>query len=150
VADGYLSCPFCGFEFVRVDTLCAHGCPMGAVCGLIHCPSCGYEFPENPQRVTWLEWLFPRRRSERPELPEQVRTVIELRPGQRAIVLCLGAGSPTRHNSLAVFGLVPGAELVLVQQSPSCVVRVGETELALDPDIARQILVHGADDEALV
>jgi len=55
--------------------------------------------------------------------------------------VCLGAGGESRHNALAVFGLVPGAEVTLVQHRPSPVVRVGETTLALDKEIAEEIVV---------
>jgi Fe2+ transport system protein FeoA len=43
---------------------------------------------------------------------------------------------------LAVFGLTPEAEITLIQHLPSCVVQVGETELAIDPEIADEILVE--------
>jgi Fe2+ transport system protein FeoA len=62
-------------------------------------------------------------------------------------VLCLGAGTATWHNNLAVFGLVPGAEVEVVQQRPAPVVRVGETELALDAAIAREIMVERLEPE---
>ena len=137
----YLTCPFCGFEFLREDTLCEHGCPLGAMCGLVRCPNCQYEYPEKPQSLTWLQRVF-RRPSPYTDLPEHVITVQELKPGERARVLCLGTGGPQRHNSLAVFGLVPGAEIVLVQHHPSPVIQVEETELALDPAIAREVLVE--------
>ena len=47
----------------------------------------------------------------------------------------------SRRNSLAVYGLVPGSRVVLQQKRPAYVVRVGETELALEAEIARDILV---------
>jgi DtxR family Mn-dependent transcriptional regulator len=50
-----------------------------------------------------------------------------------------------RHNSLAVFGVVPGAEITLLQQQPACVVQIGETQLALDPEIAESILLDDVD-----
>jgi DtxR family Mn-dependent transcriptional regulator len=65
-----------------------------------------------------------------------------LKSGESASVLCLGGGSTSRRSSLAVFGLVPGAELTVIQQQPACVVRIGETELALDTEIARGIMVQ--------
>jgi Fe2+ transport system protein FeoA len=71
-----------------------------------------------------------------------VVTAQELKPGQRAKVLCLGATATERHRTLTVFGMVPGAEITLVQRQPACVLRVGETELAVDPEIAREILVE--------
>ncbi len=79
-------------------------------------------------------------------LPEGVQPVTNLKSGDRATVLCMGGQNPSRHNTLAVFGLVPGADVVLLQQQPSCVLQVGETELALDSDIAREILVQRVGD----
>ena len=146
MADEYLTCPFCGFEFSKQDTLCHHGCPLGATCRLNRCPNCQYEFAEQPKAVSWLSGVF-RRRERRQDLPEDVVTVRDLRAGERARVLCLGGGSSTRHNNLAVFGVVPGAEITLVQQRPAPVLRVGETELAVDPAIAREILVERLEPE---
>jgi Fe2+ transport system protein FeoA len=40
---------------------------------------------------------------------------------------------------------VPGAEVTLIQRRPACVVKIGETELALDPEIAADLLVRPAD-----
>jgi Fe2+ transport system protein FeoA len=60
-------------------------------------------------------------------------------------VICLGGDNGSRHNTLAVFGLAPEAEVTLVQHLPTTVVRVGETELALDADIADEVLVAPLD-----
>lgn len=75
-------------------------------------------------------------------LPEGIQPITSLKSCDRATVLCMGGQNPSRHNTLTVFGLVPGADVVLLQQQPSYVLRVGETELALDSDIAREILVQ--------
>jgi DtxR family Mn-dependent transcriptional regulator/ferrous iron transport protein A len=77
-----------------------------------------------------------------PTLPEGVRTAGELAPGERATVLCLGPTATDRHRTLTVFGLGPGAQIAVIQQQPACVIQVGETELALDGEIARDILVE--------
>jgi DtxR family Mn-dependent transcriptional regulator/ferrous iron transport protein A len=53
------------------------------------------------------------------------------------------AGERSR-DTLAVFGLVPGADFELLQKSPAFVLRVGETELALDSEVASRILVEVA------
>jgi DtxR family Mn-dependent transcriptional regulator len=79
-------------------------------------------------------------------LPPGVRTAAELRPGQKATVLCLGSTATERHRTLTVYGLGPDAEITLVQHQPACVIRIGETELALDSDIARDILVQPLDE----
>lgn len=111
------------------------------MCGLIRCPSCEYEFPRTPRGVTWLERLL-RRRPAAVAPTEPYRSVRDLGPAQRAVVRCLGRTRAGRPNRLAVFGLVPGAEITVLQQHPSCVLRVGETDLALDPAIAREIVVE--------
>lgn len=138
----FLTCPFCGFEFDRGDTLCEHGCPLGALCNLIRCPSCAHEFPETPRSVSWLRGLLRRKPVERPEQAGNAKTLQDLQPGQRARVVCLGAHRASRHDTLAVFGLELGAEVTLVQRRPTCVVQVDETTLALDAEIAREILVQ--------
>jgi Fe2+ transport system protein FeoA len=145
MATGYLTCPLCGFEFEKLDTLCAHGCPLGAMCSLVRCPSCAFEFPETPRSVSWLRELFRRESPGYSTLPEGVRPIDDLERGDRAKVLCLGARKPSRQDTLAVFGIVPGAEITLLQKRPSCVLQIGETELALDSDIARTILVQRID-----
>ncbi len=140
MADRFVICPFCGFEFDKVDTLCEHGCPLHSSCSLIRCPSCEYDFPEEPRGPSWFRRLL--RRGEEPaETCHPHIAVTELDSGQSAEVVAL-EGESSRRNTLAVFGLAPGSELTLIQRHPAYVVRIGETELALDADIARQILVR--------
>lgn len=137
-----MNCPLCGFEFSRSDTLCHHGCPLGALCHLVRCPNCEYEFPQHPPGESWLARLLGRPPARAEYLPAEIRRADELEPGTRATVACSGSSETPRNPSLTAFGLAPGAEIVLVQQRPACVIRVGETELALDAEIARQILVR--------
>ena len=139
----WIGCPMCGFEFDRSDTKCQHGCPLGAFCNLVSCPNCNYEFPDRPQRTSWL-WRLLRRKDPDPLYPEGVQTASNLRPGDKAEVVCLGSGGSSRYSALTVYGLVPGAVITLVQRQPSCVIRIDETELALDTEIADDILVRTA------
>jgi len=146
MADQVLTCPLCGFEFERADSLCHHGCPLGALCTLARCPACEYEFPEKLPAAAaagpWWRRLFARKPPE-PLCPADVAvTVLDLQGGDTAEVLGLGGDSPVRRNSLAVFGLVPGCEIAVLQRYPSYVVRVGETILALEDDVARDIVVR--------
>lgn len=55
-----------------------------------------------------------------------------------------GGDSPARRNHLAVFALVPGSEIRLLQRYPSFVAEIGETILALDADVAGDIVVARA------
>ncbi len=139
MAERYLICPLCGFEFAPADTVCSHLCPLRSRCGLTCCPSCDYEFPERP--VAWLSRLLHRGAARPPAACVRPITVRELRAGERARVAVLG-GPGGRSNTLAAFGLVPGCEIQLVQSRPEYVLRVGETDLALDAGIAAEIVVE--------
>ncbi len=46
-----------------------------------------------------------------------------------------------RMDRLAALGVIPGSEIRLHQRSPSYVIEVGETTIALDPEIASEIYV---------
>jgi DtxR family Mn-dependent transcriptional regulator len=46
-----------------------------------------------------------------------------------------------RMDRLAALGVIPGSEIRLHQRSPSFVVEVGETTIALDPELAREVYV---------
>jgi Fe2+ transport system protein FeoA len=128
-------------EFQPVDTVCAHGCPLGKDCNNVRCPNCNYEFPAAPKSFDWLRKLF--RRGGKPRLPEDIETMAldRLRSGERAELLSMSRMGAKRKNTLTVFGLMPGVEITLLQRHPSYVIRVGETELGLDRDIASQIFV---------
>jgi len=146
MAGTFLTCPLCGFEFERTDSLCQHGCPLGAACHLARCPVCEYEFPETLPAGSWLRKLFGRAKApEVPPLPaDGLLTVRDLKGGDLAEVLCLGGDSGLRRNNLAVFGLVPGCEIRVIQRFPSYVIGVGETVLALEADVAGDIVVKRA------
>ncbi len=139
---GFQLCPLCGFEFQTDDTLCRHGCPLRSHCGLIRCPGCGYEFADRPSGILGRirSLIAPREAWE-----EEVCALVPLRTlraGARAEVVSVRESRGDRRSTLAVYGLVPGAEIEVVQRTPAVVVRIGETELALDPAIADEILVR--------
>ena len=111
-----------------------------SACGLVRCPSCDYEFTETPRVVSWLGRLFGPASCAAAGSSPSVR---DLKNGEWATVRhVVDTGSPRRGNTLAAFGLVEGSEVQLVQRHPAYVVRVGETELALDAEIAGEILIE--------
>jgi DtxR family Mn-dependent transcriptional regulator len=64
-----------------------------------------------------------------------------MRTGQEGHVAYVGTKDHRRLEQLSSLGIVPGAALHLLQNRLAAVVRVGETEVALDFDIARLIYV---------
>lgn len=81
-----------------------------------------------------------------PEMAETMAPLIHrlarLEVGKSARVAFLTPSFHKRFDRLAAFGINPGAVLNLHQRRPAFVVRVGETELALDPEIANEIFVR--------
>ena len=136
--NGYLHCPLCAFEFLKREAPCERGCPLAKFCKLICCPNCHYEFPPQGALTTWWRRLF---HCSPPSPQRDLFSLAELGEGEEAELIRLGCEKCSRRNTLAVYGLVPGCRLVLPPKRPSFVLRVGETELALEADIAREIFV---------
>jgi DtxR family transcriptional regulator, Mn-dependent transcriptional regulator len=53
-----------------------------------------------------------------------------------------------RMDRLAALGVIPGSTIRLHQRSPSYVIEIGETTIALDPEIASEIFVKPAESRA--
>jgi Fe2+ transport system protein FeoA len=138
----YIHCPMCGIEFEKAGSVCERSCPVSSACKTVRCPACDYEFPEGARSVSWLQRLF-RRRAAKPRPPQNPNAVglDSLASGEKAELLELSCMSGSRRNTLTVFGLTPGTVVTLLQRSPSFVIRVGETELGLDREIAQGIYV---------
>ena len=78
-----------------------------------------------------------------PTLDERsVQTLSTLAVGRDARVVAIAPRDPTRRLRLAHFGLVAGATIHLQQRTPATVLRVGETTLAVEPDVAAEIYVR--------
>lgn len=65
----------------------------------------------------------------------------DLEPGSRAVITFIVPKDHSRMDRLSTLGIVPGTEIRLHQKKPAFVIRAGETELALDMDIAAEIYV---------
>lgn len=64
--------------------------------------------------------------------------------GEPARIVHIVARDPQRISKLSSLGVVPGAIVALRQLRPAAVVTLGQTTLALDPEIARSIWVRKA------
>ena len=65
-----------------------------------------------------------------------------LRTGIKAKVVYISTGSQENSNWLSSLGVVPGFEFTVHHRKPSLVISFGETQLALDDDIADYIYVR--------
>lgn len=64
-----------------------------------------------------------------------------LKIGQSAEVIAIDSRRPARLARLSIYGLVPGSRVTLRQRHFACVIAVDETEIALDHEVARDIIV---------
>lgn len=65
----------------------------------------------------------------------------ETRLSDRYRIVFITPKNHMRLDRLAVLGILPGSDLHVHQKKPSYVIRVGETDIALDPEIVRDIYV---------
>jgi len=72
-----------------------------------------------------------------------VTGLVSLPVGARARIVFVAPRFHDRMDRLASFGVVPGCEIRLRQKAPSFVLDIGETTIALDPEIAGEIYVKG-------
>ena len=63
-------------------------------------------------------------------------------PGDRVKIIFLVPRHHRRLHQLTNLGIIPGAEIVLHQKKPAYVLRAGETDIAIDDEIARHIYVR--------
>jgi len=62
--------------------------------------------------------------------------------GQRARVVRVLCPDQACAHRLAAFGVTPGASLTVLQTFPGMIFQCDETEFAIEPDVARSIVVE--------
>ena len=64
-----------------------------------------------------------------------------VRVGERVKISYINTPSNSRMHKLAHFGIIPGAAVTVHQRYPSFVIACGNTQLAMEEDVAREIFV---------
>ncbi len=77
-------------------------------------------------------------------------TLLEIPPGSQAQVVDFYDLSAVQVENLQAYGLAPGHQLQVLQHSPVTVIQIGNTELALEAEIARQVEVELLDAAAAI
>lgn len=73
-------------------------------------------------------------------MPEQ--SVTQLKKGDRAKIIAIHEQNATTIRKLIVFGLLPGKEIEIMQTFPAYVIKIDNTQLALDYEAALGIIVN--------
>jgi DtxR family Mn-dependent transcriptional regulator len=71
-----------------------------------------------------------------------VTPLARLTVGASGRIAYIASRSHARLDRLAALGIVPGTEVRLHQRKPSYLVFLGETQIALDEETAREIYVR--------
>jgi len=104
-----------------------------SVCTLLgHPPTCphGKPVPPGPCCGTFQKTLRP-----------LVTGLTSFELGGAARIVFIAPKFHDRMDRLAALGVIPGSTIRLHQRSPSYVIEIGETTIALDPEIAGEIFV---------
>jgi len=133
-----VTCALCGFEYVPGGDSCReHGCPVAfGTCATRHCPRCGYAVPDERRSLTAR--LVRRLLGRRP--PAAAGTLAELPAGRHGVVARL-EGDPGLLARLTAQGFAPGVAVHLVQRTPTFVVELGETTIAVEQRVAEAIVL---------
>ena len=86
-----------------------------------------------------MRWPFSRRKA--PPSADG-RPLYGLSVGESGTIARVVAQDPGRLVKLSSLGLMPGVEVTLLQRRPAVVVRVAETHVALDPEVAEDIWIE--------
>ncbi|MCX7711860.1 MAG: ferrous iron transport protein A [Clostridia bacterium] len=65
-----------------------------------------------------------------------------LKAGQEAKIVTVKTEDNQKLRKLAAFGIFPGTEIQVIQCYPSIVIQAGFTQIALDSEIASEIIVN--------
>ena len=71
-----------------------------------------------------------------------VSPLAELKEGDRGTIAYLHTGQKKRLERLLAMGVLPGLPIQVLHRFPSYVFRVGETQIAVDDDLAKHIYVR--------
>ncbi len=128
VKEASLEDEACNFEHILSKGV------TDSICTLLgHPPACPHGHPI-PRGECCLKT--------RMELKPLVKPLIDIKGGERARIVFIIPSAHSRLDKLSAIGLFPGSVIRVHQKSPAFVLELGETTIAIDKDIAREIYVR--------
>jgi len=76
------------------------------------------------------------------QAPDDERALTQVPEGEEVRIVRIVAGHPDQMVRLSGMGVVPGALVQVRQRRPATIVALGETILALDPEVSGGIRVR--------
>ncbi len=120
----------CEFEHILAERVVDRVCTF-----LGHPPACphGHPIPQGSCCRVYAKKIDP-----------LIMRLVDLPLGATGAVVFIAPKSVARLNKLAAFGVVPGSQVRLVERKPSVVLACGQTSLAIEDEIGREIYVRPA------
>lgn len=140
-------CPMCGAALdLEAQARACRRCPLfhlarGCVLKLIRCPSCGYHSLAHERSRPSRDAQEALTRSSELREGRDVRPLNELDPGRGAHVVGFKGLDERTLQRLVAYGLAPGVRLLMLQQRPACILKVHQTELALEDALAGTVYI---------
>ncbi len=166
-----VACSLCGYRFDPSGHPGCASCPAHTNCQMVCCPACGHTFvdPAGSRLAGWVAPLLRRmglqsgprgaddplpkpgvlplgaegaEESAAAEIPPGAAgTLLDVPPGAVARVGAILGIPASRREHMEVYGLTAGRWVRVTQHFPVTVVQVDHTELALEEDLARGVVV---------
>ena len=128
IKEEFLESNACTFEHILSLEICT------AICTLLgHPTECPHGNPIPPGDCC---------KNNLKEIQKLVHPLSELKQGDKGKILYISTQFHNRLDSLIGLGISPGNEAVVHQTFPTYVIRVGETDVALDINICKDIFVR--------
>jgi len=128
VSEGTLEDEACDFEHILSKGV------TDSICTLLgHPPACPHGHP------------IPRGEcceKTKKELRPLVKPLTDIKAGDKARIVFILPSAHSRLDKLSALGILPGGTLRVHQKSPAFVLELGETTIAIDKDIAKEIFVR--------
>jgi DtxR family Mn-dependent transcriptional regulator len=120
----------CEFEHILAERVVDRVCTF-----LGHPPACphGQPIPQGSCCAVYSKKVDP-----------LITRLVDLPLGGSGSVVFIAPKSVSRLNKLAAFGVVPGSQVRLIERKPSVVLACGQTSLAVEDEIGREIYVRPA------
>ena len=120
----------CEFEHMLSESV------VDRVCAFLgHPPKCPHGHPVPPGNCCMK---FERR------VEPLIERLLDVEVGGEGTIAFIAPDSAARLTRLATLGIAPGSTIRLLQKKPAVVIRCGETAVALEETIAREIYVRKA------
>lgn len=135
-----IACGLCGARFDPEAEVACGSCPMSGACTLACCPECGYTTVDvgSSRSAGFLARVFPSRKPS----GEVGATLDGAVVGGRVSIVGFDGEMSTGHRELLrTYGLEPGRTVRVEQHAPVTVVKVDQTEVALEADLAKLVFV---------